>query len=220
MEKMMALLMADLSGYTAMTEIHGAAAAAEIVEQYQQMAIRALGPSSRFLERVGDQLVIISEDPDDLARTAIKLEHFTRNEPGFLSIHAGLNFGPVLEQNGRLYGSTVNLTARIAARAGKGHILCSPDFVNALSDPLAFRFESLGKMRFKNILESRELFKLELPSQRKGKAFYIDPVCQMHIDAHEPHIIHKHERQILHFCSEDCQEIFLQYKMEEFGVAV
>jgi class 3 adenylate cyclase len=39
MEKNIAILMADLSGYTALTETHGSSAAADIIDKYMGIAV-------------------------------------------------------------------------------------------------------------------------------------------------------------------------------------
>ena len=53
----MAILMADLSGYTALTEIHGAMSAARLVTKYLELVDVSLHGTARLLERVGDQVV-------------------------------------------------------------------------------------------------------------------------------------------------------------------
>lgn len=119
MERNIAILMADLTGYTAMTEIHGALSAATMVEKYLELAGKSMIGKSRLLERAGDQLVIVSESADDITYTALRLLEHTAAENNFLHIHAGLHYGPVLEQSGSFYGSSMNLTARIAALANE-----------------------------------------------------------------------------------------------------
>lgn len=47
-------LMADLSGYTALTEVHGNIQAAGAVTRYAEIAHAPLQPGARLVERVGD----------------------------------------------------------------------------------------------------------------------------------------------------------------------
>ena len=119
MEKTIGIMMADLSGFTAMTEVHGAGKAAEMIDKYVHIVKLSLKGESRMLERVGDQVVVISEDPDDLALTALDLMNHVGQEKHFLHVHAGLHYGNVLTLDERLYGSAINLTARIASKAKK-----------------------------------------------------------------------------------------------------
>jgi adenylate cyclase len=59
-----AILMADLSGYTAATEIHGAQSAFNLIQTYLRIADESLHGQSKILERIGGQIVIVSETAD------------------------------------------------------------------------------------------------------------------------------------------------------------
>ena len=60
----MAILIADLSGYTALTETHGASAAADIIDKYVEMVKDSLVGDSHFHERAGDEVMIVSSSAD------------------------------------------------------------------------------------------------------------------------------------------------------------
>ncbi|HEX9235158.1 MAG TPA: adenylate/guanylate cyclase domain-containing protein, partial [Actinomycetota bacterium] len=64
--------------------------------------------------------------------------------------HVGVNAGPVVFRDGDYFGRTVNIAARIAARAGPGEVLVSQD-VLALSRPDGVRFEELGAVELKGV---------------------------------------------------------------------
>lgn len=213
METTIAIMIADLSGFTAMTEIHGAGMAAEMVNRYVHLVKSSLKGESFMLERAGDQVVVISPDPDDLAVTALSLFASSVREKHFLAIHAGLHYGNVLEMDGRYYGSTINLAARIASQAKVGKILCSQDFIDALSNTEAFRYEFHGRFNFKNVLEAKEIVEL-LPLQ-KEKAFehYLCPVCHMQLGATENNFQHIHADKTYYFCSRECNEVFERYQL-------
>jgi class 3 adenylate cyclase len=74
MEKNIAILMADLSGYTALTETHGAISAADLIEKYIRIAANCLVGNTKIHERTGDEIMFISDSPDSLLATALKLE--------------------------------------------------------------------------------------------------------------------------------------------------
>ena len=73
MEKNIAILMADLSGYTALTETHGAVAAADIIDRYIAIVEKCLVGDCRIHERTGDELMIVSSSPDFLLATALMI---------------------------------------------------------------------------------------------------------------------------------------------------
>ena len=54
MEENVAILMADLSGFTALTETHGAVSAADIIEKYIRIAENCLVGNTIIHERKGD----------------------------------------------------------------------------------------------------------------------------------------------------------------------
>lgn len=200
----MAILIADLSGYTALTETHGAAAAADVIDKFHDIVRRSLVGDSHLHDRVGDEVMIVSENPGDLLHTAAMLIHQCSAEHQFLQVHGGLHFGPVLKRNEFFFGATINLASRIAAIAAKGRFWCSAHFMQALTDTSQYVFESKGMHRFKNVRNETELFELQTSGQ---DFFYIDPVCRMVICDKEKAIQHPVEQELF-FCSKQCLEIY------------
>lgn len=206
--------MADLSGYTAMTEIHGDGAAVAMITKYVEMGRNSLSGESVLMERTGDQLFFISDKADDLAKTAIELKRKTEKEPNFLGIHCGLHYGPTIEQDGNFYGSVVNVTARIAGSAKDNMILCSKEFVNALSHPDEFRIVPQGINSFKNVLESVEVFELLPAIEKKIRKVYVDPVCHIRLNGTEAHISLVEDEIEYFFCSEECKKLYQEHEFE------
>jgi adenylate cyclase len=202
MEKDIAILMADLSGYTALTETHGAVSAADLIDRYISIAENCLVGDSKLHQRTGDEIMFVSDSPDFLLATALKLEASIVGEDNFLQVHGGLHVGKVLKRDDNYFGSAVNLVSRIAAKATAGTFWCSDDFANALTDKSLCTFTSKGKYLFKNMSEEKEVFEL---STEKEKAVYIDPVCRMLILNTQNAIQHPGKEE-LYFCSSECLE--------------
>lgn len=214
MKKTIGILMADLSGYTAMTEIHGDHAAVEMIEKYMEMGQASLSGKSYLLERTGDQLLIVSQYADDLAKTAIELKYKTEKEPNFLGIHCGLHYGQVIERNHHLFGSVVNMTARIAGSATENKILCSKEFIGALKYPERLQLIPQGNIDFKNVLESAEIFEVLPFLEKKTKEVYVDPVCHIRLSATEVFISLIDDNGEHFFCSEECKKIFQEHDID------
>lgn len=206
-EKNIAILMADLTGFTAMTEVHGARSAVTIVEKYLELADKAMVGESRLLERVGDQLVIVSENPDDIAGTALRLLEHTSAQNNFLPIHAGLHYGLVLEKSGSFFGTSMNLTARIAAMARRNSILCSADFAESVTPSDKFYFNGIGEVSLKNIKRPVALTELLSTGRNSLSQMHADLVCQMVVGP-DTSLRHQYNGVTYHFCSEDCLHIF------------
>jgi adenylate cyclase len=205
MSRDVAILMADLSGYTATTEIHGSESALEIIKTFMRIAGESLHNTSRILERIGDQIVIVSESADDAAITANKLLSRCHKEINFLPIHVGLHYGTVLQSEGSFYGTVINVAARLASEANKGEILCSEAFTNALIDKQDFMFGEFRSLKFKNIMHPIRV--AVLMGVDIHPLHNLDPVCKMNLGPNATHSV-VYEGIIYHFCSEECMHIF------------
>ena len=204
MEQKLAILIADLSGYTALTETHGPTAAADMIDKFLDIVQNCLVGDCTLHQRVGDEVLIVSQNPDHLARTAVKLIQCCSNEHHFLQLHGGLHYGKLLKRNEHYFGSPLNLASRIAAKANKGSFWCSAEFLNELSGIQNFKFSSKGNHSFKNVAGEMEVFELETDTT----TFYdIDPVCRMVIQKRENAITHPTQKNLF-FCSEDCLYIY------------
>jgi adenylate cyclase len=204
MEENMAILIADLSGYTALTETHGASAAADIIDRYIEIVKDCLAGDSHFHERTGDEVMIVSSSADHLLDTANNLIQYTSDENNFLQVHGGLHYGKILNRNNNYFGTTINLTARIAKKANPGSFWCSQEYINSILHKTPFTFLSKRKQGFKNISEEHEMY--ELISVERTR-IYIDPVCKMQINHKEKATPHPDKSNIF-FCHQTCLDIY------------
>lgn len=204
MEENIAILMADLSGYTALTETHGAASAADLIDRFLEIVQGCLVGDSELKERTGDEVMIVSASADFLLSTAFMLMKHTSREDNFLQVHGGLHYGKVLKRNDSYFGTAINLTSRIAAKASPGTFWCSDDFLEAVTDISPFEFEPKGKHRFKNMAEEKDIAELVNP---RAISFFVDPVCRMLILDKAAAIRHPEKLEVF-FCSEACLQTF------------
>ena len=211
METTIAIMMADLSGYTALTEIHGGEKAADMVQRYLQLVNQTLVGDSRLHERVGDQVVIVSSSAEQLAYTATFLFERVHEQERFLALHAGLHYGPVVQKDNAYFGSTINTAARIMSAAEKGKMLCSREFLEQLPANHAFVTSSKGLMQFKNLLQPVDLYELHCCIKNISKTYVIDPVCHMLITAPEKAVQLSRQNDTLYFCSEKCRDMYITH---------
>jgi len=204
MEAYTAILLADLSGYTALTEMHGSIAAADLIDKYVEIVEKSLVGDCKLHERTGDEIMVVSESPDSLVETALMIGKNTSNEENFLQVHGGLHYGKLFKRANSYFGSALNLTSRIAAKANPGTFWCSEEYVNALTDKFVFTLESKGNHLFKNISEEKALFELSIEN---SNSFYTDAVCHMLILDVQNAFPHPQEEN-KYFCSSDCLEIY------------
>ena len=204
MEKNIAILMADLTGYTALTETHGAVTAADLIDRYIQIAGKCLVGETRIHERRGDEIMFVSDSSETLLATALKLQANIASEENFLQVHGGLHFGKVLERADSYFGSSVNLVARIASKAAAGTFWCSDDFIDSIEDKSVCTFLSKGNHTFKNIKEKTEVFELQVDQLN---CHSIDPVCRMVIQDCQ-NAFYSSDEAGHYFCSDQCLAIY------------
>jgi class 3 adenylate cyclase len=200
-------LIADLAGYTSLTETHGDLLAVNIVYRYMEILKSCLNPDSKFVERIGDEVLIMSVNPKDLLLTAINLLNAIENENDFPSIHIGLHFGKILIREGKYFGTTLNLTSRISSHSTGGQILCSREMVDLIGNQNDFDFIKLGDIRFKNISNPVEVFEVKVKHGAIHLA--IDPVCKMQVNKKDTQSIISLRDTTFYFCSRDCSKKFL-----------
>jgi class 3 adenylate cyclase/YHS domain-containing protein len=204
MEKNVAILVADLSGYSALTETHGALSAANLIDRYIAMAENSLVGDCRLHQQTGDELMFVSDAPDQMLATARRLAVATASEEHFLQVHGGLHYGKLLKRGGNYFGTAINVAARIASKAIAGTFYCSAEFVASVTDNSAPVFQSKGNYLLKNISAEKEIFEL---SVNKIKINHIDPVCRMVILDPKNAFRHPGKDQ-LYFCSFQCLEVY------------
>ena len=203
-----AFLIADLAGYTALTEAHGGAEAARIIDRFVVLADGAVRPGVELLDRVGDALLRAAADASALVRTAISIRAAVAREPMFPGVRIGMHMGPVLRKDGHYYGPALNLTARIAAHARPGQILGSEKIAVSCAGTRDERWRALGPVRFKNIPVPVDVFEAEAGERVAAHAEDVDPVCQMHLGTAEPSARLPYEGRTYVFCSFECAKAF------------
>jgi class 3 adenylate cyclase/YHS domain-containing protein len=202
-------LIADLSGYTALTETHGALHASEVVLRFGRMAETSLEPGVVIVDRVGDQVLCAGPDPVAVFRTALRLSAMVEREPDFLSMQAGIHRGAVVEREGRLFGSPLNLTARIAAHARRGQILFTEPIARAALGVFGVESRSIGERRFKNVSLPVVIYELVRPGG-VGEPGTTDPVCRMRVENGRAVATLEYEGAPYHFCSHECARLFAE----------
>jgi adenylate cyclase len=200
----LAFLIADLAGYTALTEAHGDEHAANVIARYGELAESMLDPQARLIECVGDEVLIVAPEPTAAISSALRIREALEREPLFPTLRAGIHVGSVVERSGRYFGATLNLTARVASHARGGQFLCT-DAVAQRGSVAGIEFRRLGSVRFKNVAEPVEVF--EIVSGSSG-AVAVDPVCRMQVNREDAPARLPYGDRTHYFCSFDCARTF------------
>jgi adenylate cyclase len=154
-----AAVFADLSGYTRLTEESGDEAAARVALTLARLAgeiaARHRGSTVKLL---GDGALLHFRDPGDGVRAALDIVESTRAR-GLPPAHVGVNAGPMLYDEGDYFGRTVNIAARIGARAPAGQVHTGESLARA--PQVGFRLRELGEAELKGIAKPVRIFRAE-----------------------------------------------------------
>jgi class 3 adenylate cyclase len=148
----------DLTGYTRATRQLGDEAAAARSLQLGDLArVEAETRGGRLVKLLGDGALL--QLPDAIAAVDASLGLLRAiTVAGLGGGHAGVSCGPVIEREGDVYGTTVNLAARISDHAPDGEVEVSAE-VAAAAAAAGIRCESLGLVALAG-LDEVELFRV------------------------------------------------------------
>jgi adenylate cyclase len=199
-------LIADLAGFTALTERHGNLHAAHVVTRFMELVRTTLQPGARLVERVGDAVLIVAEDAAAAVRTAIALRGAAERESLFPLLRMGVHGGLVVQVDDSYFGTPLNLTARLASYAKPDQIVCTERIAQATGELPGVAFRALGPVRLKNIAAPVPIFQIA-PWDRRA-AGLVDPVCQMRVGARQAPARLPFGGRTYHFCSLSCARAF------------
>src|SRR6266511_3829210 len=149
-ERVPAMSFLDLVGYTHLTEQQGDATAAALAETLAVLVNRSSREHGGVpVKWLGDGVMVHFREPAGAVLSALDLVA-QRPQAGLPPAHVGVTAGPVVAQGGDYFGRTVNLAARIAARAGAGQVLVSGSVAEA-APPTGVTFVEFGELRLKGI---------------------------------------------------------------------
>jgi adenylate cyclase len=141
-EHKVAVMVTDLSGFTARTRAKGVIASLATIRQMQRDAAGVIARhGGRLVKADADDLFVIHDDPRrmlDLARDLVKT---LKRDPGpdgtGLTIAAGLSYGPVLLiGDDELFGDAVNSASKLGEDVGRGgEVLATQELVSAIGLP-------------------------------------------------------------------------------------
>jgi adenylate cyclase len=147
-----AMVFADLTGYTRLTEEAGDEVAAKVsVELAELVQEVAIGHRGEVVKMLGDGVCFHFRVPRDAVLASLAIVDLV-GPKGLPPAHIGVNAGPVIYDEGDYFGRTVNIAARIASEAGPEEVLVGPSVVSTDQMP-GVRFEERGTAVLKGIAE-------------------------------------------------------------------
>jgi adenylate cyclase len=124
----------DLTGYTRLTEEQGDETAARLASRLATLvdgvALRHAGRPVRWL---GDGGMFLFPEATAAVRAALEMSEGAP-AAGLPTTHIGIQSGPVVFQDGDVYGRTVNVASRIADLAEAGDVLTTEETMQRVED--------------------------------------------------------------------------------------
>ena len=164
-ESSVTILFTDMASSTALTGRLGDAGAQELVRAHNRMVREALNRhQGREIKHTGDGIMASFASATAGLECAIDIQravasHNEAAETPF-RVCVGLNAGEPVEEASDLFGTAVQLAARITDRAQPGEILLS-NVVRELVSGKGFRFSDRGETELKGFDEPVRLFELK-----------------------------------------------------------
>jgi adenylate cyclase len=144
-------LLADISGYSLLTELEGDEFAAELALWFaEEVAEMAEEHGAELVKRMGDAVLVRTPDAAAAIELAMRL---ARGERALPSMHVGVHSGPALERDGEWWGATVNVTARVADAAEDGQVLVTEAAVRAAGEQGQAGLRAFGPLKLKNVTD-------------------------------------------------------------------
>ena len=143
---------ADMVGFTAQTQELPEHQLAEVVGQFETIAFDLVSAhGGRVVKMIGDEVMFMTDGVHNGAELALDLAATYREAEHLSDVRVGMASGHVLERDGDIYGSVVNLASRIVNVAFPGAVVVSPDVHDALAGDQDFVFRSLRSHYLKDI---------------------------------------------------------------------
>ncbi len=148
------VLFTDLVGHTEMMQRLGDDRGRDVLREHERITRKVLNANGGTeLKTMGDGFMASFGSVTKAVECAIALQRaFASHEGEPLSVRVGLNAGEPIEEDGDLFGATVILASRIAAKADGGEILVA-DTVRGLCSGKGFLFADRGEFVAKGIEE-------------------------------------------------------------------
>lgn len=127
-----AIVFADLTGFTRLTEERGDRVAADAATRLASIADEiAARHDGRLVKLLGDGVMLHFGRPEHALPAALELRD-AMAPAGLPAAHIGVHAGAVIRRESDFFGRTVNIAARLAGRAGPHEILVTPELLAAV----------------------------------------------------------------------------------------
>ena len=167
--KLMAILAADMVGYSRLMELDEAGTLVRLKTHRLELIDPSIAKNSgRIVKTTGDGMLVEFAAAADAVECAVEIQRrmARRNadvEAGRqIRFRIGINLGDVIVEEDDVLGDGVNIAARLQTLAEPGGIAVSQAVRDELAHKLDIRFEDMGEQPMKNISRPFKVFRVAL----------------------------------------------------------
>ncbi|HEY7604007.1 MAG TPA: adenylate/guanylate cyclase domain-containing protein [Gaiellaceae bacterium] len=158
-------LIADVRGYSRLTEEYGDEAAARLATTFAEVTAEEVeAHGGRVIEIRGDEALAVFTSARQAIRTGVDLQARLADEEDSdlpLRVGIGIESGEAVElEDGSFRGAALNVAARLCGRASGGEVLVSAGTARLAGRLMGLQYVDQGKVRLKNIPEQIQIFKV------------------------------------------------------------
>ena len=165
--KLAAIVFTDIVGYTQQMDADEQHTM-KLLERQKEIVYPAVKAyNGQVLKEIGDGLLIMFDSAIQAVRCVISFQQELKKEK--VSVRAGIHIGDVIFKEGDVFGSAVNIAARIEPLAKPNGICVSEDVKNQLRGQKDIFTRGIGKKELKGVSEPVKLFEvlMEQPELRE-----------------------------------------------------
>ncbi|MFI0410413.1 adenylate/guanylate cyclase domain-containing protein [Actinomadura sp. 3N508] len=134
---------ADVVSFTRLSRRLDGDALAAFIERFEVTTAEIVAEQGgRIVKTLGDEVLFVASDPRSAAEIGLRIAERFNEDPDFPKVRVGLAYGEVIQRLGDVFGTPVNLAARLTSTAYPGTVLIDTALASALP-PDAFDTTSL-----------------------------------------------------------------------------
>ncbi|POM26136.1 pH-sensitive adenylate cyclase [Actinomadura rubteroloni] len=147
---------ADVVSFTRMSRRMDGGELAEFVERFERVGAEVIAElGGRVVKTLGDEVLYSAVEPAAAVEIGLRIAELCDTDPSFPRVRVGLAYGEVLQRLGDVFGTPVNLAARLTAIAYPGTVVVDGQLARAIKgvdgyDVSTLRsrpLQGLGKVR-------------------------------------------------------------------------
>ena len=157
----MAFCFVDLTGFVRYTEEEGDEEALDLVERFVETVEATLPSEALIVKTIGDEVMIVSPDPVVLTEWSVGFLGLFQERP---QPRVGLHYGRAVYRDGDYFGTEVNLTHRVVARALGGEVLVTTAVAEVIGESAYLELDPIGRVELKGFPQPVELLSVRARS--------------------------------------------------------